>query len=66
MWIVYSGKVGGEVGARSRMRRGGWEEWVHGGDSAIICISELIMVRSMVSYYVCCRNYMYIYIYIYT
>jgi len=34
--------------------------WIH-GVSAIICISELIMVRSIVSYYVCCRNYMYIY-----
>ena len=46
------------------MCHGGWEVWVHGG-SAIVCISELIMVRSMVSYYVCCRNYMCIYIYIY-
>ena len=27
-------------------------------------ICELITVRSMVSYYVCCRNYMYIYIYL--
>jgi len=40
---------------------GGWEVWVH-GVSAIICISELIIVRAVVSYYVCCRNYMYIYI----
>jgi len=40
------------------MCHGGWEVWVH-GFSAIICISELIIVRSMVSYYVCCRNYMY-------
>ena len=46
------------------------------GDSVVICISELIIVRYVVSYYVCCRNYMYththththtyIYIYIYT
>ena len=50
---------------RSRMCHGGWEVWVH-GVSAIICISELIIVTSMISYYVCCRNYMYIYIYIYT
>jgi len=40
---------------------GGWEVWVH-GVSAIICISELIIVRAVVSYYVCCRNYMYIHI----
>ena len=40
---------------RSRMCHGGWEVWVH-GVSAIICISELIIVRYMVSYYVCCRN----------
>jgi len=31
------------------------------GDSAIVCtsISGLVIVRSMASYYVCCRNYMY-------
>jgi len=38
---------------------GGWEVWVH-GDAAVLCISELIIVRSVVSYCVCCRNYMYI------
>ena len=52
------------MGTRSRMCHGGWEVWVH-GVSAIICMSNLIIVRSMVSHYVCCRNYMYIYIYIY-
>jgi len=51
------------VGTRSSMCHGGWEVWVH-GFSAIICMSKLIIVRSMVSYCVCCRNYMYIYIYI--
>jgi len=49
------------MGTRSRMCHGGWEVWVH-GDAVIICVSELIIVRSMVSYCVCCRNYMYIYI----
>jgi len=49
------------VDTRSRMCHGGWEVWVH-GIFPIICISELIIVRSMVSYYVCCINYMYIYI----
>ena len=44
--------------ARSRMCHGGWEVWVH-GVSASVCISELIIVGSMVSYCVCCRNYMY-------
>jgi len=58
---VYRGEVGGEVDTRSRMCHGGLEVWVH-GVSAIVCMSELIMVRSKVSYYVCCRNYMYIYI----
>jgi len=39
--------------------------WVR-GVSAIICISELIIVMSMVSYYVYCRNCIYILIlYIY-
>ena len=42
---------------RARMCHGGWEVWVH-GVSAIICISEIITVRSMVSYYVC-RSCMY-------
>ena len=58
-------EVGGEVDTRSRMCHGGWEVWVR-LVSANICISELIIVRSMVSYYVCCRNYIYIYIYIHT
>ena len=40
------------MGTRSRMFHGGWEMWEH-GVSAVICISELIIVRSMVSYYVC-------------
>jgi len=42
------------VDTRPRMCHGGWEVWVH-GVSAItnrICISELIIVRSMVSYLV--------------
>jgi len=30
LWAVYSGKVGGEVGTRSRMCHGGWEVRVHG------------------------------------
>ena len=51
------------MGTRSRMCYGGWEVWVH-GDSAITCMSKLIRVRSMVSYCVCCRNYLYIYIYV--
>jgi len=34
------------------MCRGGWEVCVH-GVSVIICMSKLIIVRSMVSYYVC-------------
>ena len=53
-YIVYSGEVGGEVVMRSRMCHGGWEVWVH-VVSTIICISELIIVKSVVSYYVCCR-----------
>jgi len=53
--------LGVEVDMRARRCRGGWEVWVH-GVSTIICISELITVRSMVSYYVCCRNFVYIYI----
>ena len=40
-------EVGGEVDTRSRKYHGGWEVWVYGG-SVIICISELIIVRSMV------------------
>jgi len=64
LWVVYSREVGGEVDTRSRMCHGGWEVWVH-GVSASICISELLIVRSMVSYCVCCGNYMYMYIYIY-
>jgi len=52
---VYSGEVGGEVDTRSRMGHGGWEVWVH-RVSAIICMSKLIIVRSTISYYVCCRN----------
>ena len=51
---------------RSRMCHGGWEVWVH-VLSAIIFMSDLVIVRSMVSYYVCCRNYIYIYLsYTYT
>jgi len=64
MWTVYSGEVRGEVGTRSRMCCVGWTVWVQGG-SAIRCTSKLIIVRSMVTYYLCCRNYMYIYKYIY-
>ena len=48
------------MGTRSHMCHGGWEVWVH-GVYAIICMSKLIPVRSMVSYYVCCGNYIYIY-----
>ena len=29
MWVVYSGKVRGEVGTRSRMCYVGWVVWVH-------------------------------------
>jgi len=37
------------------------------GYVGFLLLYELIIVRSMISYYVCCRNYMYnIYIYIYT
>jgi len=54
------------VDTRSRMCHGGWEVWVH-VLSAIIFMSDLVIVRSMVSYYVCCRNYIYIYLsYTYT
>jgi len=56
IWAVYSGEVGGEEGKRTRRCHGVWEVWVH-WVSAIICMSKLIIVRSMVSYYVCCRNY---------
>jgi len=35
------------------------------GVSAIICISELIIARSLLFYCVCFINYIYIYIYIY-
>jgi len=41
------------VGTKSCICHRGWEVWVY-GVSGIICISELIIVRSMVSYYVCC------------
>ena len=34
------------------MCHGGWEVWVR-GVSAIICMSKLIIVGSMISYYVC-------------
>ena len=47
------------MGTRSRVCHRGWEVWVH-GVSAVIRMSKLIIVRSMVTYYVCCRNYMYI------
>jgi len=47
--------------ARDLVCHGGSKVWVH-GVSAIICMSKLIIVRSMLPYYVCCRNYMYIYI----
>jgi len=51
------------VGTRSRMCHGGWEVWVHGGTLLLyVCISELIIVRFLVSYCVCCRKDMYIYI----
>ena len=36
---------------RSRICHGDWEVWVH-GVSAIICISELMIVRPVVLYYV--------------
>ena len=39
------------MSTRSRTCHGGWEVWVH-GVSDIICMSKLIIVRSMVSYYV--------------
>ena len=48
-YTVYSGKVGGGVSTRSRMYHGGWEVWVH-VVSAIISMSKLIIVRSMLSY----------------
>ena len=54
IWAVFSGEVGGEVGTRSRTCHGGWEVWVH-GVSTIICLSKLIIVRSMVSYCLCCN-----------
>ena len=37
IWAVYRGEVGGEMDTRSRMCHGGWNVWVHGGDSVIIC-----------------------------
>ena len=45
------------MGTRFRMCHGAWGVWVN-GVYAIICIYELIIVRSMVSYCVCCINYM--------
>jgi len=54
IWAVYSGKVGGDVGTRSYMCHRGWVVWVQ-GVSAFICVSELIIVRFMVLYYVCYR-----------
>jgi hypothetical protein len=47
--------VGDEVGMRSRTCHGGWR-CLHGVTA--LCIIELIIVRSMVSYYVC-RTCMY-------
>jgi len=46
------------VGTRSRMCHGGWEECVH-GVSAIMFYVYVNIVRSVVSHYMCCRNYMY-------
>jgi len=45
------GRVGGEVGTRSRMCHGGWEVWVH-GVSTIICMSKLIIV--VLQYHIMC------------
>ena len=44
------------------MCHGVWEVWVYG--VSIICMSMLKKARSMVSYCVCCRNYVHIYTYI--
>jgi hypothetical protein len=54
IWAVNSGEVGGEVGTRFRMCHRGWEVWVHGGTRPLFVVYVNI-VRSMVSYYVCCR-----------
>ena len=45
---------------RSRMCHEGWEVWVH-GVSAITCITEFKIFRSMVSHYVCRRKCTYTY-----
>ena len=50
--VLYSKGVA--VSTRTLMCHGSWELWVH-GVSAIICMPKLIIVMSMVSYYVCCR-----------
>jgi hypothetical protein len=42
------------VSTRSRMSHGGWEVWVYGG-TVLLYYVEINTVRSMVSYYVCCR-----------
>ena len=51
------------MGTRSRMCHGGWEVWVHGGGAAIVCISELKIVRSVASYCVLWKLYVHIYTY---
>jgi len=40
VWVVYSGEIRGEVGARSRMCYVGWVVWVHG--FCYFCYSRLI------------------------
>ena len=52
---MYSGDVGDGVGTRSHMCRGGWEVWVH-GVTAIISMSMLIIIKSIVLYYVCVEH----------
>jgi len=52
------------VGTRFCMCHGVWEVWVQ-GLTDIVCISELLIYGSVLSYSLCCRNYMYTYIYIY-
>ena len=41
-WAVYMGRVGGEVGTRSRMCHRGWEVWVHGGALLLYVMTKLI------------------------
>ena len=51
MWVVCSGEVRGEVGARSRMCCVGWVVWVRGFYYYMLCLGYYS--GSTVSSYVC-------------